>query len=49
MASAADDFLTARVINVPVKLLFNFQVLEKVNFPFACIGEEVGRLTTIFF
>ena len=26
MASAADDFLTVRVINVPVKLIFNFQV-----------------------
>ena len=49
MAFVADDFLTVRRINVSPILIFNFKgsVKEFIS-PFACIGEEVGVLTTIF-
>ena len=49
MAFAADDFLTVRRINVSPILIFNFKDSVKGFIStFACIGEEVGVLTTIF-
>ena len=50
MASVADDFLTARVINVPVKLIFSFQDskgLRLLFLPFHPIADEKVRFTNL--
>ena len=49
MVSVADDFLTARVINVPVKLLFNFQVtFERVFLLLSPLWTERRLLRGVF-